>query len=39
MTKEILKEVTNFDTSNFIAESDLTSLKPEVDKKDIDKLL
>ena len=37
-TKTDLKNVTYVDTSNFALEANLTSLKTEVDKLDIDKL-
>ena len=38
VTKTDLKNVTHVDTSNFPLKTDLTSLKAEVDKLDIDKL-
>ena len=37
-TKANLKGTTNVDTSDLLAKSDLTSLKPEADEIDIDKL-
>ena len=37
-TKEDLKYVTGFDTSNFAKKTDLANLKSDVDKLDIDKL-
>ena len=37
--KADIKNVTHADTSNFALKTDLTSLKTEVDKLDIDKLL
>ena len=37
-TKTNLKNVTNVDSSNFVLETDLASLKTEADKLDIDKL-
>ena len=37
-TKTNLKKVTHVDVSSFALKSDLASLKPEVDKLDIDKL-
>ena len=38
-TKTDLKNVTHVDTSSFALKTNLTSLKAEVDKLDIDKLL
>ena len=38
-TKTYLKNVTHVDTSSFALKTNLTSLKAEVDKLDIDKLL
>ena len=38
-TKADLKNATGIDTSKLAAKSDLTSLKAEVDKLDIDKLI
>ena len=38
-TKTDLKSVTNVDTSSFVLKTNLTSLKTEVDKLDIDKLV
>ena len=38
-TKTNLKNVTHFDTSNFALKTNLASLKTEVDKLDIDKLV
>ena len=38
-TKTDLKEATRVDTSNFALKSNLASLKTEVDKLDIDKLV
>ena len=38
-TKADLKDATGIDTSNFALKSNLASLKTEVDKLDIDKLL
>ena len=38
-TKADLKNATGIDTSKLAAKSDLTSLKAEVDKLDIDKLM
>lgn len=37
-TKANLKDAAGVNTSNLARQSDLTSLKPEVDKKDLDKL-
>ena len=37
-TKDDLKSITHVDTSSFALKSNLTSLKTEVDKLDIDKL-
>ena len=38
-TKEDIKNITHLDTSNFAIKTNLSSLKTEVDKLDIDKLL
>ena len=37
-TKANLKDAAGVNTSNLARQSDLTSLKPQVDKKDLDKL-
>ena len=39
VTKTDLKNVTHVDTSNFALKTNLASLKTEVDKLDIDKLI
>ena len=38
-TKEDIKNITHVDTSNFALKTNLSSLKTEVDKLDIDKLV
>ena len=38
-TKEDIKNITHIDTSNFALKTNLSSLKTEVDKLDIDKLV
>ena len=38
-TKSDIKNITRFDTSNFALKTNLASLKTEVDKLDIDKLV
>ena len=38
-TKEDIKNITHVNTSNFALKTNLSSLKPEVDKLDIDKLV
>ena len=37
--KQILKNISHVDTSSFALKSNLTSLKTDVDKLDIDKLM
>ena len=37
--KDVIKNITHVDTSNFALKTNLSSLKTEVDKLDIDKLL
>ena len=37
-TKKDINDITHVDTSNFALKTNLSSLKPEVDKLDIDKL-
>ena len=38
-TKADIKNISHVDTSNFVLKTNLASLKPEVDKLDIDKLV
>ena len=38
-TKDYIKNITHVDTSNFASKRNLSSLKTEVDKLDIDKLV